>query len=167
MRWRSWFSVVALAVAALLTMASCHGWRTRRETAASAEPVYAWVLCEECDRGERARLVALGDTAVPLLRALLFDGAPADRKERMQAYLAPLRDSGQGRPPASSAILAGVLSNYDMLYRVKAASALSAIGGANALRALCDARRRNAADPTVERAIDTAIARRPGGERCP
>lgn len=167
MRWRSWFSVVALAVAALVTMASCHVWRTHRETAASAEPVYAWILCEECDRGERARLVALGDTAVPLLRTLLLDGVPADRKERMQAYLAPLGDSGQGRRPASPATLASVLSNYDILYRVKAASGLSAIGGGNALRALCDARKRNAADPTVVRAIDTAIARRPGGERCP
>jgi hypothetical protein len=166
MRWRGWFSVVTLAVAALATMASCHAWRTHRETAASAEPVYAWILCEECDRGERAHVVALGDTAVPLLRTLLLDGAPADRKQRMQAYLAPLRDSGQGRRPATAATVAGMLSHYDMLYRAKAASALSAIGGANALRALCDARKRDAADPVVEQVVDSALARWPGGGRC-
>ena len=167
MRWRNWLSVLALAVVALLAMASCHAWRTHRETAASAAPVYAWILCEECDHGERARVVALGDTAVPLLRTLLIDGAPPDRKQRMQEYLAPLRNPGQGRRPASPVILASVLSNYDMLYRVKAASALSAIGGANAQRALCDARGRSASPPTVRRAIDTALARRPGGGRCP
>lgn len=167
MRWRSWFSVLALALVVLVTMANCRGWLTHRETPASVAPVYAWILCEECDRGERARVVALGDTAVPLLRTLLRDGAPADRKQRMQEYLAPLRNPGPGRRPASPAIVAGVLSNYDMLYRVKAASALSDIGGANALRALCDARGQSASNPTVEQAIDTALVRRQGGGKCP
>ena len=164
MRRRSWLSPLVLVVVVLVAMAKCP---PRGETAASAAPVYAWILCEECDRGERARVVALGDTAVPLLRTLLVDGAPADRKQRMQEYLAPLRNPGQGRRPASPVILASVLSNYDLLYRVKAASALSAIGGANALRALCDARGRSASNPPVRRAIDTALARRPGGGRCP
>lgn len=167
MRWRSWFSALAVAAVPFLTAANCRGWPTPRENPAIVAPVYAWILCEECDRAERARVVALGDTAVPLLRTLLLDGAPADRKQRMQEYLAPLRTPGQGRTPASPIILASVLSNYDMLYRVKAASALSGIGGTNALRALCDARSRGASNPPVKQAIDTALARRPGGGQCP
>lgn len=165
MRWRRWVRVPAVVM--FVAMAGCRGPLAQRESAASVGPVYAWILCEECDRGERARVVALGDTAVPLLRTLLLDGAPADRKQRMQEYLAPLRNPGQGRRPANPAILASVLSNYDMLYRIKAASALSAIGGANALRALCDARGRRTPNPTVKRAIDTALALRQGGGTCP
>ena len=148
-------------------MADCRAQLRQRENAGSVGPVYAWILCEECDRGERARVVALGDTAVPLLRTLLLDGAPADRKQRMQEYLAPLRNPGSGKRPANSAILAGVLSNYDMLYRVKAASALSAIGGARALGALCEARSRGTSSGTIRRAIDTALARRAGPRACP
>jgi len=167
MRWRRWLPILAVAVVAVVTMANCRGWLRHREATASMEPVYAWILCEECDRGERARVVALGDTAVPLLRTLLLDGAPADRKQRMQEYLAPLGTPRQGRRPASPTVIAGVLSNYDLLYRVKAASALSAIGGGNALRALCDARGRSTTDSTVRQAVDTALARRPGGGPCP
>lgn len=167
MRRRRWFPALALAVVPLATAANCRGWPTHRENPATVASVYAWILCEECDRGERARVVALGDTAVPMLRTLLIDGAPAERKQRMQEYVAPLGTPGQGRRPASPVILASVLSNYDMLYRVKAASALSAIGGRNALRALCDARGKSASNSVVERAIDTALARRPGGGQCP
>lgn len=167
MRRRSWLSFLALAIAVLVTMANRRGWLMHRGTAASMGPVYAWILCEECDRGERARVVALGNTAVPLLRTLLLEGAPADRRQRMQAYLAPLRAPGQGRRPASPVVIASVLSNYDLLYRVKAASALSAISGTNALRALCEARGRSTPNVTVKGAIDAALARKQGGGKCP
>jgi HEAT repeat protein len=166
MRWRRWLPILTVAAVAVGTMANCRAWLGHGAATASMEPVYAWVLCEECDRGERARVVALGDTAVPLLRTLLLDGAPADRMRRMQDYLAPLGTQRPGRRPASPAVIAGVLSNYDLLYRFKAASALSAIGGGNALRALCEARGRST-DSVLNQAVDTALGRRPGGGSCP
>lgn len=164
---RGWVSILALTVVVLITMANCRGWFPQRVSQASVAPVYAWVLCQECDRGERARVVALGDTAVPLLRTLLLDGPPAERKQQMEEYLRPLATPRQGQRPASPATIARVLSSYDALYRVRAASALSGIGGPKSLRALCDAREGAKSAPSVRQAIDTALARIKGGGTCP
>ena len=165
MRRRRWFLILALAVAILGTLAGCLRWIGQR-AAARESRVYAWILCEECDRGERARVVALGDAVVPLLESLLRNGPSAERTQQMKSYLAPLARAGPGRGPVSPTVLASILSDYELLYRVKAASALSGIGGAKALHALCDARGQSAPNPAVKRAIDTALARRQGGGTC-
>jgi len=167
MSWRRWFSLLAVAVVILGTIASCRRWFSHRVTPESEARVYAWILCEECDRGEREHVVALGDAVVPLLQRLLRDGPPAERRQQIQNYLAPLALPRPGRAPVSRAIVASLAANYELLYRVKAASALSLMNGGNALRALCEVRRRNAPDPIVTGVIDTALARRPGGGTCP
>jgi hypothetical protein len=127
-----------------------------------AHRVYAFALCLECTGGERADLVALGNSAVPLLRSTLLNGAPPELKARLTQALS---NPSPSRPPPSPGTIALQIANVDAMYRVRAADALAAIGGDDARHALCAGKTTLGLRPRIYAKIDTALVR--VGGACP
>lgn len=100
------------------------------------DPVGRWMECEECDEGERQAVVAMGGAAVQTLAGYLNQGPPA---ERVAALEQALRGSYARRADTTISEVQWVAryrANYEAKYRIRAAEALGAIGGAEAQRAL-------------------------------
>lgn len=115
-----------------------------------ADRVLAYLQCQECINGERKAVIAMGDTAVVQLRQLLLNGPPAYRVQIVRTRLQRLA------PQAPSAVLQDQLSDFDASYRLRAADALSAIGGNAARDAMCRARAQPLR-PEVRAKLDTAL----------
>lgn len=121
--------------------------------------VYAWMQCQDCMAGERERVVSLGGTAVPRLRAILKEGPPPSHMAAIQKslqYLVSHADSG--RVPSRRA-LAAQLDAFQSMYRVRAASALAGIGGRAALSALCAGVASSAPGSVVRAAARAGVAK--------
>jgi hypothetical protein len=125
--------------------------------------VYAFMLCQECTGGERADVLALGGSAVPLLRSTLLTGPPPGQIARLTQTLSTPARPAHAAP--SQATIALQLADFDAMYRVRAADALAAIGGDDARHALCVGDTTSALRPRIRAKIDTALAR--VGGTCP
>src|SRR5262245_35126022 len=110
---RTWVALVALVGVIIVAFARCH----HQPDPVNAPPVATqkvadWMHCQECDRNERARVVALGDTAVPMLQGLLLDGPQADEVDRERRYLDRLKTPMLDIQPPTQASLDAGLEDY-------------------------------------------------------
>lgn len=120
--------------------------------------IFAWMQCHDCLNGERARVVALGDTAVPRLRHLLLDGPPPEHVAAVESQLDRLARDLPVPGVLTPEVRAAQLEGFRELYRLRAASALAGIGSADAQSALCAPRLAPPPGPLRD-AVDSALAR--------
>jgi hypothetical protein len=127
--------------------------------------VFAWMQCQDCMDDQRARVITMGDTVVPMLRDILINGPPP---EHIGAVREMMAEVAQRVPPArapSVALIEAQLNRYRAMYGLRAVSALSGIGSKEARQSLCEGRSGQRSLITVRQAIDSAIAR--FGGTCP
>lgn len=121
-------------------------------TPAQAEEIrqslVTWFECEECETGQMEAVVKHGETAIPSLIATLRSGSsPASReflRRQLDLRYTELKAYERTHPAVKVAgtraeFIEMYLSNFDAQYRVRAATALAAIGGQQAEEALRDA----------------------------
>ena len=107
-------------------------------------PVLSWLECEECTNSELKTVVRLGAKAVPLLSLALCEGPSQAsrelyRRELTANYLKLASQHDQSKPTLNlKDYLATNIENYTRLYRVRALTALSIMGGKSATAALRD-----------------------------
>ena len=118
---------------------------TVEQAEAARQALVEWFECEECEEGQMQAVVKYGQTVVPSLRSALISGASPASRELLRRELATrydeLRKYQETHPYAKVAsskeqFIASNLDNLNAQYQVRAAEALSAIGGAAAARAL-------------------------------
>jgi hypothetical protein len=121
--------------------------------------IHRWMQCQECDRGERDSVVALGQGAVPTLRQLLLYGPPLALVALVESELKRQLPSGPPgttqAPPAGAVDL--MLDDYRSGYRIRSSMALGGIGGDSARMALCDGLAQQFPRKDVVRAIQAAL----------
>lgn len=160
LRWpRITITVIVLLAPACQTRmtADSVSMMTPEHAVAARRAIVAWLECEECADGELAAVVRLEQTAVPSLVASLRDGPPPARREAQRRHLV-LTYRRLKLAMTEEQYVRRYAENYFALYRIRAADALSAIGGPAATQALEDA----AAEPyrdDVKAAIRAALAR--------
>jgi hypothetical protein len=107
--------------------------------------IAAYLECEECDSGELEALVKLGQNISPSLAATLRDGpSPATRELYRRQLLATykgLKEYEANHPEAKVPMeeqkyVMTYLDNQAAYHRIRAATALAAIGGEGARKAL-------------------------------
>jgi len=156
---RSRFGPNRLVQAALLTccLVGCDQL-TREEHAA----ITAWMECDDCFRGKRDSLRAIGDRATDVLSCYLAKGPPKQRRREVEQYLGrfylQLRDyaltHAELQPISDSADFASAyLGSFDRKYRIRAAYALGFIASPRALTALREA----AADSSTPTGVLPAV----------
>jgi hypothetical protein len=120
--------------------------------------IIAWLECEECSEGELEAVVKLGQAAVPTLAASLRDGPSPARREQLRRHLQESHARLKDRSRTSAAVyVQRYTENLEALYRVRAARALSLVGGPAARQALEDAQRQPYRDD-VTQSIKAALA---------
>lgn len=126
------------------------------------EALIAWFECFECTN-EFERVVRLGRAAVPTLIAVLRQGpSPAtievvQQRLRLRYAHFPANSHKQPRQDRDTYVKES-LAAYVARYRGRAATALGAIGGPDAKRAL-QAALQSRDSPVLRRAVEDAIAR--------
>jgi hypothetical protein len=160
--------MIKLRRAVLVTLtaitAGCHHRGTTQPSPAVIEQrVYTFMLCQECIGGELANVVALGGSAVPLLRSTLLTGPPPAHAASLKLLLStPARAVS---PPPDTASINLQVADFDAMYRVRAVAVLTAIGGSDATDALCAGKKKLGLRPRIYSKIDTALVR--VGGTCP
>jgi hypothetical protein len=115
------------------------------ETERAVQALSKWFECEDCGAGDLTAVTRYGQSVVPSLIAALNAGPSPARRERLRRSL----DAGydrrveQARKMPTRKIasnkeeyVARYVDNFDAQYRIRAAQALAAIGGADAREAL-------------------------------
>lgn len=134
---------------------------------AARQALVEWFECEECEEKQLETLLRFRAIIVPSLRAALTEGmGPASeellRRDLARHYDELLRyaETHPNAKPGSSReeFVEMNVSNYQARYRVRAAQALAAIGGAEAVRALEEGAKRTERRD-VAREIETALKR--------
>ena len=120
--------------------------------------VLALMECIECNRGERAAVLALGQLARPSLDSAL--GGP--HVHRLAVVDSALRFA---IPPVPAHVIQLQLKAYKSMYRRRAANALGIIGGPRALALLCRARTDTSLRASDSASINQAILQQ--GRPCP
>jgi hypothetical protein len=121
--------------------------------------VMAWLDCEECSDGELQAVVKLGDAAVPSLIASLRGGLSPARREQLRRHLEESYPRLQNKSQASADVyVQRYTENLVALHRMRAADALSIIGGPTARQALESAQTEPYRDD-VKQSIKAALAR--------
>jgi len=124
--------------------------------------VIAWLDCDECVDGELAAVVKVGDAAVPSLAAALREGLAPGRLEGLRRHLEEsytrLGDKSAKSRASKDVYVQRYTDNLLALHQVRAAIALSSIGGPDARRALEDAQNAPYRDD-VKQSIKAALAR--------
>ena len=124
-----------------------------------------WFECADCDQGELEVVTRYGRHVVPGLAATLDEGPSAASREILRRSLEELYDAlveqARERPnmkPRSSReeFVARYLAGFDVRYRVRAATALARIGGADA-RAVLETALPRAEYPKVRAAIKRSL----------
>jgi hypothetical protein len=139
------FAVLALALTSIQCKGGTAVQMTPEESAQALGALTTWLECEECEEGELEAVRKYGEAVVPNLAAVASGGlAPASRalvREQLEARYDALAE--QGRRDTAFAprgtrdeFVALYLGNLDAQYRIRAARALGAIGGARARSAL-------------------------------
>lgn len=120
------------------------------QAAQARRAIVTYLECEECEVDQVDAVIKLGQVAVPTLVATLLEGPPRTNLEVYRRHLtARYRELKQYEqthpqvtvPGSEQQYVESYLNNYVALYRVRAATALAAIGGADAKRALEEASR--------------------------
>lgn len=124
--------------------------------------VFSWVQCIDCMHGQFARVVALGDTAVPRLTEILISGPPVAHDS---AYMESLRRIVTGQGTSALAVIDHQRRMFARTYRRRALEALEAIQSPPAIAALCLARLSTTPAELGRPAIDSSVARI--GATCP
>ena len=123
-----------------LSAAGCNGL-SQDEVAV----VIRWAECEECMSSELDSVTALGERAVGLLGALLFEGPPLERRHEYEQYLAMSHRQITAYAASRRSVsfdtsleeyVQRYIRNYVVVYRRRAARALGEIGGTEARRVL-------------------------------
>jgi len=113
-------------------------------------PIDSWMKCSECTERELNAVVKLGPLAVPVLGQILRDGPPAQSSQAMRNLLlanySRLKEFEKSHPkpkvPANEQEFVKIyMDNFDARNRVRAARALSRIGGSDARTFLEEAQR--------------------------
>jgi len=156
---RQALTVVFFVILATVLLAGCQQ-RSKQDLkdlsperkAEIVQTVLAWLECEECQDGELERVKKEGDLAVPTLSAALLKGpSPAslellrlgleERYDKLQNYSKTHKDMKISQTKAD--FVAHYLGNYESLYRIRAAEALSTIGSKQAKQSLMEASKGN------------------------
>ena len=134
-------------------------WTQTRRT------IVTYLECEECEEGELEAVVKLGESAVPTLAATLRGGpSPANReilrRQLLDTYR-KLKEYEKTHPKAKISqgeeeYVKTYAENYVALYQTRAATALSAIGGPNARKALEEASKASLRED-VKAVVKTAL----------
>ncbi len=139
---------------------------TPKEAADSQRVLKDWFECEECDDGELAAVVELGDGAVHLLGAVVVRGLSSAARarfvgqleERYEQRLAYAEQYPSFAPVMKRDVfLSHHLGNRDALYRVRALRALERMGTDAARDALEEAQGQTG-HPGVEREIRRVLS---------
>lgn len=118
---------------------------SRAEAVKAVETLTRWFECADCGQSGLRAVTRYGQSVVPSLIATLNAGlSPASRellRRLVDSRYDELVDQAQKRPDMKMAsskeeFIARYLDGYDAQYRIRAAQALSAIGGTNARSAL-------------------------------
>ncbi|MEO7521642.1 MAG: hypothetical protein ABIW79_07490 [Gemmatimonas sp.] len=134
--------------------AACNGASTSTQSTVPIDGrVLAFMECEECIQGERARVVQMGDTAVQALREALSHGPNPHRVAIVDSSLRQFT-----KPPPSQAAIAYQLRIFRALYARRSALALGLIGTPAAKAALCEARQFAPLSPAERAAVDSSLA---------
>lgn len=135
-----------------------------RDEAGVPPAVLRLMECIECSAGELTAVIALGDTAVPALRAFLLNGPPPESVDRMRRRLVELVGGATVSPAVGGTAVAVVdrqLGEYVGLYRSRAALGLGGVATASARAALCAGQAAGRGD-----VVDSALVQ-VGGAPCP
>jgi hypothetical protein len=138
-----------IAIVLLMAASACHGDRSRVEGA-----VYSWLQCQDCMHQQRARVIALGDSAVPLLATILIQGPPPAHDA---AYVATLHRLAQQTQSITPAIIEHQRALFAAVYRRRALSALQGIGSSSARSAMCLARASTPPAAALAQALDSTL----------
>ncbi len=158
--------IVAGLVALPLIWACPEPGLTPEEQEQARHVIFAWLECEECEQGELEAVTELGEVAVPSLAASLRQGPSPASREKLRRHLIDtyqkLIEYGQTHPEAridmtEEQYVRTYMDNYVALYRVRSATALGAIGGRDARRALEEASGAEIRDD-VRAAVSEAMA---------
>ena len=120
--------------------------------------VLALMECVECNRGERAAVLALGQLARPALDSALR----GPDVHRLAVVDSSLRFA---IPPVPAHVIQFQLKAYKRMYTRRASDALGIIGGPRALALLCRARTDTSLRASDTASINRAISRL--GGTCP
>jgi|SRR5262245_1978265 len=129
--------------------------------------IAAYLECEECDSGELEAVVRLGQKIAPSLAAILRDGpSPATRELYRRQLLATykgLKEYEANHPKAKAPMeeekyVKTYLDNQAAFHRIRAATALAAIGGEDARKALEQAQEAEYRDD-VKLAVKAALVK--------
>jgi len=138
---------VWLTLALVLMPAAAGGQPAPLSTAQSeraARALSAWLEAEVFDPSELQPLIQYGQAVVPSLIVALDAGPSPARRERQRRLLDAehdmLQEQARNTPgrklPSKTDYVNHYTANFEALYRVRAAQALAAIGGAEARKAL-------------------------------
>jgi len=146
---------------------------TRKPTAEASSPIDAWMKCTECTEQDLNAVVKLGPSAVPRLGQILRDGPPASARQAMQNRLLAdyrnLKEFEKSHPQSKVPVteqeyVKTYMDNFDVRYRVRSATALSRIGGAEA-RTYLEEAQRAPLRADVKRAVGEELERTSGSKR--
>ena len=121
---------------------------TPEQSTEARRTIVTYLECEECEEGELEAVVKLGQSAVPTLAATLRGGPGSANRELLRRQLQDtyrkLKEYETTHPNAKVAqteeeYVKTYSENYVALYQSRAATALSAIGGPDARKALEEA----------------------------
>lgn len=123
--------LLALPLATSLVVSAC-----KKLTPDQYAKIDRWLLCDECNNGERDTVRAIGGKAVHTLDQALIGPSPG----RVKNIEAQARQT-HGALPDTAAYVADLRANYVALYQRRAAISLGDIGGSRATNALRRAQR--------------------------
>src|SRR5437016_4314556 len=142
--------VTAWVVAQLPVMACRSAAMKPEQATAARETIVAWLECDECTSGELDGVVKLGTVAIPTLTSTLRQGPSEAKREQLRRHLSSTyQDVKQyaARHPTAKVVGSEAeyaqpyMDNLVALYQIRSATALGAIGGADARAALEEAAR--------------------------
>jgi hypothetical protein len=140
---------------------------TSDQKAEARRTIIAWLECEECTEGQLEAVVKLGAAAVPSLAASLREGPSQASREVYRRNLAAtyreLKDYERTHPEAHVTMseeeyVRTYMENYVALHQTRSATALGAIGGPEARRALEEASRAQFRDDVMH-AVQTSLGK--------
>jgi len=152
---RRWVICATIAAASI---AACRAPRIEQADTLD-DRVFVFLECIDCTNGERARVILMGDSAVPSLRLALLNGPDSLRVDALERAL-----SGRTLAVASPDLVRRQAEVYRGSYRRRAAGALRDIGGLPAHRALCESKATRVSLGADSAYVDSAIVR--AGARC-
>ncbi len=95
------------------------------------DAITAWLTCDDCLDGERERVAAIGDRAIPFLEEAL-DSLPGNRRDNMRAQYWELHQF-MGSTGDSTTFVDGYLQSMETAVRMRSATSLGDLGAESVL----------------------------------